>query len=267
MAPISEVSGLLLAVNALEDELDEVAELCRREHLGIEVTGFAFDKLLDSDLEARIARHVRAVRGIEPVASQGPFLDLYVTSRDPEIVAVCRRRHEQAIAASRAVGASVYVAYLNSIPVIRNQEDQDRFVRDTVEFWLPYAVDVARDGMTIVLGNHWESGPELQKRVIEVAGHPGLRASFDNGHALVFSQRPATEWIEVLGSDLAHCHLHDNNGESDQHRSLGAGIESWPKLFDALGQYAPEALVVLESDRLESNVASLTEAQWYLGTE
>ncbi|MCZ6761133.1 MAG: TIM barrel protein [Gemmatimonadetes bacterium] len=257
----------MLAVNAREDELDDVAKLCRHEHLGIELTGFAFHTLLDVDLEARIARHVEGVRGIEPVASHGPFVDLYVTSRDPEIVAVCRRRHEQALAASRAVGASVYVAHLNSIPLIRNQEDQDRFVRDTVEFWLPYAVDAARDGMTIVLANLWESGPELQKRVIEVASHPGLRASFDNGHALVFSQRPASEWIKVLGSDLAHCHLHDNNGESDQHRSIGEGVESWPELFDALGLYAPEALVVLKCDRLEPNVASLAEAQWYLGTE
>ena len=47
-----------------------------------------------------------------------------------------------------------------------------------------------------------------QQQVLEAANHPHLKASFDNGHALLFSHVPAADWIKELGSDLAHCHLH-----------------------------------------------------------
>ena len=52
-----------------------------------------------------------------------------------------------------------------------------------------------------------------------------LKASFDNGHALVFSTVCAADWIETLGADLYHCHLHDNDGEVDRHNAIGSGKE------------------------------------------
>ena len=71
----------------------------------------------------------------------------------------------------------------------------------------PANLDDGYSETIIVLENMWEAGPELQKVVVERARHPNLKASFDNyGHVLVFSERPAAEWIRVPGEDLRHLH-------------------------------------------------------------
>ena len=164
------MTDLKLGINCLEEELASVSETCRREGIGIEVTAFAFPKDLDKGLKARVKLHASAVEGIQPVSSHGPFVDLYASSSDPEIVRVCRERHTQALEATRAIGASIYIAHLNSLPMIRNPRYLDRFVPAVSEFWAPFAQDAEKTGMTIVLENLWEAGPELQKRVSEEVG-------------------------------------------------------------------------------------------------
>lgn len=246
-----------LVLNVLEAELDAGTAFCRSEGLGVEITSFAFSEGLDEGFDARVRRHAAAVAGLERVTFHGPFIDLYVTSPDPAIVKVCERRHRAALAAAREVGATHYVAHLNSLPLIRNTNYRDRFVRAAADFWLPFADEAGVQGITIVLENMWESHPELQRRVVEAAGHPHLKASFDNGHALVFSDVPAQAWVETLGEHLAHCHLHDNDGAYDQHWPVGEGVEDWPACWNALEAFAPQAVVVLESDRLEANQRSL----------
>ncbi len=255
------MTALRLGINALEEELVSVAETCRREGIGIEVTAFAFAKDLDEGLKARIKRHAKAVEGIQPLSSHGPFVDLYVSSSDPEIVRVCRERHTRALEATSAIGASIYIAHLNSLPMIRIPRYLDRFVPATSEFWAPFAREAEKTGMTIALENLWESGPELHRRVMEEVGSPALKASFDNGHALVFSDVPASDWIEVLGEELAHCHLHDNYGDRDEHLVVGQGNEDWPALLGSLVRHAPDAFVVMENDSLEPNLRSLDVAR------
>jgi sugar phosphate isomerase/epimerase len=256
-----------LALNVDESEIEECASFCRREGLGIEVTAFAFPAGLVDDFEARIRRHAEAVEGLPWTALHGPFLDLYATSRDGAIVQVCRERHWAALRAAAEIGARVYVAHLNYLPMIRNESYRDRFVRAAAEFWLPFADDAGNHGITIVLENMWEPGPELQKAVVGEAKHPHLKASFDSGHALIFSDRPAAYWIEVLGEDMGHAHLHDNDGQYDHHWPIGDGKEDWPALLSALERYAPAAAVVLESDRFEENKRSLEALRQIIGDE
>lgn len=247
----------ILAVNALEEELDAAADFCRREAIGLEVTAFAYPSNLDSDYRGRVRRHAAALEGVSPVLCHGPFLDLYPTSPDPKVVGVSRERHERALDAAAALGARIYVAHLNSLPLIRNREYRHRFATAAAGFWSAMADRGSESGTTIVLENLWERGPELQKEVVGQAGHPHLKASFDNGHALVFSSRPAAEWIAGLGEDLHHLHLHDNDGSYDEHKPVGRGTENWPALIDAWRTHAPRATLVMESDRLELNEWSL----------
>jgi sugar phosphate isomerase/epimerase len=52
----------------------------------------------------------------------------------------------------------------------------------------------------------------------------------------------------------------------DQHWPIGAGIEDWPAVWNALVQYAPGVSVILESDSLEANqrsLAALRESSWW----
>ena len=246
-----------LAINTVGNELEASADFCRSERIGIEVTGFTFPEHLEGDISSRVNRHSMAVAGISPVISHGPFLDLVVTSPDPAIVAVARRRHEAALAAAGEIGASFYVAHTNFSPIIRNPSYCKNWTRRMLDFWLPLADRAGKRNMVICFENLWEPYPDIQAELIASAAHPYLRASFDNGHALVFSGVSAGAWVATLGDVLVHCHLHDNSGELDEHKPIGEGKEDWPGLVRAIEEHCPRAVLVAESDRLASNKASI----------
>ena len=246
-----------LAINTVGDELEASADFCLSHKLGLEVTAFAFPNNLDGDMVSLVKRHGEAVAGIFPLVSHGPFLDLIATSPDPAIVAVARQRHNASLAAARGIGASLYVAHTNFTPMIRNPSYRKNWTKRMLDFWLPLADAAGKHNITICLENLWEPGPDIQTELISSAKHPHLRASFDNGHTLVFSDIPAASWVETLGDALAHCHLHDNSGELDEHKPVGEGKENWPELLEALKKHSPQAILVAESDDLEKNKMSI----------
>ncbi len=246
-----------LAINTVGDELELSADFCRSEGIGIEITDFAFPWNIDDDLPARIARHKKAVEGITPLISHGPFFDLVATSLDPSIVDVARKRHETALAATREAGATIYVAHTNYTPLIRESSYRKSWVERMLDFWLPLADTAGRDNIVICFENVWEPEPDIQAKLITTGNHPHLRASFDNGHALLFSDLSACQWVKILGPLLSHCHLHDNNGESDEHKPIGDGKEDWKKLMESLKKHASQAVLVAESDQLDDNKVSI----------
>ncbi len=246
-----------LAINTVGEELEASADFCRKEGLGLEVSAFAFPNNLDGNMAALIDRHKKAVQGISSVLFHGPFLDLVATSRDPAIVGVCRQRHQASLDAAVELGASIYVAHTNYTPMIRNASYRKNWTKRMLDFWLPFADRAGEEGLTICLENLWEPDPGIQAELIESGKHPHIRASFDNGHALVFSKVSSACWVEALGEKLAHCHLHDNSGEADEHKSVGEGKEEWTALLEAIKKHAPQATLVAESDRLDANKVSL----------
>jgi sugar phosphate isomerase/epimerase len=246
-----------LAINTVGDELEASADFCRAEGIGLEVSAFAFPKNLDSELPALVERHRKAVRGVSPVLSHGPFLDLVATSLDPGIVDVSRQRHQVSLDATVQIGATVYVAHTNYTPMIRNPSYRKNWAKQMLDFWLPFADEAGEKGITVCLENLWEPDPAIQAELIEAGKHPYLRACFDNGHALVFSKVSSSMWVETLGVNLAHCHLHDNGGEQDEHKSVGNGKEDWQSLLAALARFSPQAVLVAESDLLDRNKVSI----------
>lgn len=256
----------LLAINTVGTELENAASFCRSENIGMEITHFAFPQNLDSDLTAQIARHKDVTSGIEPLSSHGPFMDLLAHSPDPTIVEAVKRRHVSALNASHAVGASYYVAHTNYNPMIGTKSYRDGFARRICDFWLPFADWAAERSIVICLENLWEPDSTIQNEIITLAAHPNLRASFDNGHALVFSEKPSAEWVKELGGGLAHCHLHDNQGHRDEHSTVGSGMESWGTLLSAINSFAPEALLVVECDSLGKNTESLRRIRGFQQT-
>jgi len=246
-----------LGINTVGDELEAAADYCRTAGLGLEVTDFAFPENLEANSSSLIDRHLAAIAGVMFVTSHGPFFDLIATSRDRAIVEISRRRHDTALAASARLGASHYVAHTSYNPLIRDPAYRRNWPRRMLDFWLPLADQAATLNIIICLENQWEPEPDIQAELLAAADHPHLRATFDNGHVLVFSTIPSHEWVASLGPWLAHCHLHDNSGELDEHKPIGDGIERWDELIAAIRTHAPAAILVAESDSLDNNKRSI----------
>ena len=246
-----------LAINTVGEELQGSAEYCKKERIGIELTDLAYPWNLDGDPKTFIEKHFRSIEEITPRVCHGPYFELNVVSFDKAIINVCKQRHTKALDIAKRMGVGTYVTHINFNPLIRQPSYREMFADRFLDFWLSFADDAAKSNMVIVFENHWESHPEIQAEIIHKANHPSIKASFDNGHALIFSSLPAADWIETLGADLHHCHLHDNNGELDQHLAVGTGKEDWKKLISALQNDAPNAVLVAESDHLQANKASI----------
>lgn len=85
---------------------------------------------------------------------------------------------------------------------------------------------------------------------------PEAKALIDTGHAHVNGwDIPAV--VQALGERLAACHIHDNDGNGDDHLPVGQGTIPWKEYFAAIKKYAPNAVQVLEYSRGFATTAEL----------
>ena len=89
--------------------------------------------------------------------------------------------------------------------------------------------------------------PEYIRDVCDGVDDPRLRICLDVGHANVYSQAPAEQWIEMLGSRIVHVHMHNNDGLRDLHAPLDEGSLDVERVLRHLDAYAPAADICIES--------------------
>jgi sugar phosphate isomerase/epimerase len=82
----------------------------------------------------------------------------------------------------------------------------------------------------------------------------GLGFTFDVGHA-----NTADAIDSFLRMPIDHVHLHDNNGQTDEHLVLGLGNINWSRVMRGLRRY--KGVFVLESRTLDEGVRSLMYLQ------
>ena len=92
----------------------------------------------------------------------------------------------------------------------------------------------------------WEQYLEL------LAKFPQTGALIDLGHAHVNGWN-ITNVLEVLQSQIKAVHLHDNDGESDQHLPIGEGSIDWNNYFCKAQELIPEAVQILEYSDIRIN--------------
>ena len=139
-------------------------------------------------------------------------------------------------------------------PDSHDAEERFGFVCDSLERLLPVA---EKTGVTIALENVW-SPPCTADMLVRIMKHfdsPWLGLCYDSGHAFIFDQGrkcpekscvpvswrcPVGEipWdgmmLEEMQPWIVNCHLHDNNGFSDQHLLPGKGLIDWDKVVRLL---------------------------------
>ena len=67
----------------------------------------------------------------------------------------------------------------------------------------------------------------------------------DFGHLHTLREDPA-HFVAALGERLMHVHLHDNQGERDEHLGLGQGTVPWEAALRALAVAGYQGAVILE---------------------
>jgi len=90
------------------------------------------------------------------------------------------------------------------------------------------------------------------KELAEMVDGTDMRLCFDIGHANTVGQ--IDEIIDLLGDRIKNVHIHDNNGNNDDHMTIGDGQIDFKRVLKKLSGYKGDHII--ESRTLESAVIS-----------
>jgi sugar phosphate isomerase/epimerase len=163
----------------------------------------------------------------------GPFKDLSPASQDSKIRLVTRRRLEQVLSIA-PIFSPISVVCHPGYDWKRFAYYRNEWVEESVSLWQWFAEALAAHGIRLMLENVYEEQPEELLVLFERLAPNQVGFCFDTGHMAAFSRAPIERWLTVLGPYIQQCHLHDNQGMSDDHIALGKGTIDFKVLFDYL---------------------------------
>ena len=129
----------------------------------------------------------------------------------------------------------------------------------------------ARDcGMLLVLENILTGMPPLQRALDRIGYEPaetGLAVCIDIGHANRSFAKDGVEpaiFFKTFRDVIVEVHIHDNNGEKDEHLVPGKGIVNWPQLFSAVRSLPQTTLLCLELISPENPIDALRKGRQFI---
>jgi sugar phosphate isomerase/epimerase len=164
------------------------------------------------------------------ITLHGPFIDLAPGSRDTAIRQVSRRRLDLLASAADIFRPLTVVCHCG-YDWRRYGYFRDEWTDRTIDAWRRLADRLAPTGARLVLENVYERGPEEALPVITALAEDGVGWCLDIGHANVFGECGIGHWLETLGPYIGEVHLHDNDGDADDHHALGSGAIDLPSVF------------------------------------
>ena len=177
--------------------------------------------------------------------------------------------HRRAMGYASDFGCRTYTIHIGAYDSVffhKPNSEIRPWALDTLEKLIPSA---EKYGLVIAVENAFERSntPDEVMYYVEAVDHPNVGCCFDSGHALVMDSYPGKAdygnymknqvWsgkvenycnaFEKMAPAMVTCHLHDNDGFSDQHMPPGIGIEKWDILAEKLFNKAPR-LISIQSE-------------------
>ena len=179
-----------------------------------------------------------------------PFLDLNPGAIDPLIREVTRRRFQQVFQAAEQLRPRVIVFH-PGYDEIRYGGSRLEWLKNSIHFWGEFVLRAKELGCTIAIENIFEKEPSTLRGLLDAIDEPCFRHCFDVGHWNMFKTGTLEEWFSELGPFIAESHIHDNNGQADEHLPPGEGQIDFARVTALLKQYAPAAIWTIEAHTVE----------------
>lgn len=223
-----------------DGNVEQTAKIAKERGFGIEVQAFHDpDNLKPTAFED----HQNALKGIALTSLHGPFGDLNPGSSDNKIREVTKERLEEGYIAAVRLGIKNVVFHNGYIPGTRQMK---RWLPESIKFWQEFAK--SKPETRFHIENMLEHSPELLGELMDGIGLPNVDICMDIGHAHCNSKQSVVAWIKYLRGKIGYVHIHDNHGETDEHLGLGEGTIPLIEVFDALDEYAPNAIFAVEAE-------------------
>ena len=89
--------------------------------------------------------------------------------------------------------------------------------------------------------------PEKVLQLVKELNDPHFQVCLDTGHVATQEGLVLEQQVRMLGKHLQVLHVHDNNGEKDQHQWPGKGILNWESFTQALKDIGFDGVFSLET--------------------
>jgi sugar phosphate isomerase/epimerase len=182
------------------------------------------------------------------ITLHGPFYDLVPGGMDRKILKATRERLKQAfdlIHVFEPLSIVCHTGYDRK----RYHEVEDEWLDTALETWTPLVQDLQGTRTTLMLENVYERTPKLLRRLIKGLNTEKVGFCFDTGHMNVFSETNMEDWLTALGPHVKELHVHDNDGTSDDHLAIGAGMIDFESLFKYVEENHLRPIITLEAHK------------------
>lgn len=193
----------------------------------------------------------------------GPFMDLCPAAVDMEIRRVSIKRLLDIVQIARQFKPKV-VVFHPGYNDLHHGENKALWLKNSIDTWGKLAEEAQKYGLTLALENIFEKDPLLLAKLLKTINSPHLTHCFDIGHYNIFADYPLADWLDILGPYITELHLHDNNGEWDEHLALGEGSIDIKEIFRHIKERNINPELVIEAHTEERVFLSLSRVGDYL---
>ena len=228
----------------------------------LEIQDFCAPDTLLGDWRSLVAQASSELDGFEGrLGIHGPFYDLPLDIKDPELAPLLSRRMATAVEAAAALGATQMVIHspyktwdwfnFGNNPRVGNAASSAEATIERVHRNLRAALDRAEaEGITLVIENIEDIDPSWRRELAASFGSDAVRLSIDTGHAHyahhATNAPPVDYFVTDAGAMLSHVHLQDADGFADRHWPPGRGTVNWHAVFRAIASLPQCPHLVLE---------------------
>jgi sugar phosphate isomerase/epimerase len=171
------------------------------------------------------------------------YVDLNLAALSPTARAASVERIRGGLAYAHAVDASCGVLHSGFHYLRHPMVDPlvDQALTASLQALEGSTVQIVMENLALGADDYLRGPEQLRERV---RAH-GLRVCIDVGHAHVEATRDGetsiAAYLDTLGDDVTHLHLHDNHGQRDEHLPCGAGTIDYPALRPYLAGFTGTA--------------------------
>ncbi len=228
----------------------------------LEIQDFCAPEVLLGNWQDLVAHACTQLEGFEGrLGIHGPFYDLPLDIKDPELAPLLARRVATAVDAAAALGATQMVLHspyrtwdwynFGNNPRLGNEPSSAEATIERVHKNLRSALTRAEaEGITLVIENIEDIDPSWRRDLANSFGSDAIRLSIDTGHAHyahgATGGPPVDYFVSDAGEMLAHVHLQDADGFADRHWPPGRGTVNWHAVFRAIAALPQRPHLVLE---------------------
>ena len=230
--------------------------------VGIELQSYGL-KGVDSFLawEDKIKQHKRIIENFKGrISVHGPFVGIRQTHRDHLLKEAVKKRMQMTFEMVKELKPEVLVMHSGIIGDIKRWNLLDFWLEETTKFWKEEIKKYEKEGIKIVIENLVEEEPHILIKLCDAVNSNYFALCLDTGHMNVFSDLSPSIWVKKMGNRLQYVHLHDNNGENDEHLPVGKGNIDFDCFFNSI-KNRDNTIIALELDNStpEEKIENLIE--------